>query len=246
MAQPPTPTRPADAAPGAARTSADDAAPAPPTTSSTSAGSGAGAASETPSALSSRELTSIAKGAATTPASEADETHTPAGTRLDVEFDVEVESRDGTAEDGGRANPDATSPPAATPAGPIPSEANAVSPQLASELEMLLASDGPVAECDADAEPSDPARTRARTDACSSVPDLGLQVAAPSDGAGSPHTRDGAVTFDTLVLAVAGLTLLAWSIGSLVAGASPRLTMLGVVAANLAFAGALLRRSASS
>lgn len=57
--------------------------------------------------------------------------------------------------------------------------------------------------------------------------------------------RDSTVTFDTVVLAVTGLTLLIWSVSNFLAGASTKLTVLGIVAANLAFAAALRRSTAS-
>ncbi|MEZ5966551.1 MAG: hypothetical protein R3F56_22130 [Planctomycetota bacterium] len=74
---------------------------------------------------------------------------------------------------------------------------------------------------------------------------LDTLVHEPAAVSSSMTQRDGAVTFDTVVLAVAGATLLLWSIGNLIAGSPLRMTVLGFVAANLAFAGALLRRSAS-
>jgi hypothetical protein len=57
--------------------------------------------------------------------------------------------------------------------------------------------------------------------------------------------NDTTVTFDTIVLAVTGFTLLVWSIVSFISGASAKLGVLGVVAANLAFAAALRRSTAS-
>lgn len=73
---------------------------------------------------------------------------------------------------------------------------------------------------------------------------LDVAPASTADADG-PIARDGVAAFDAVVLAVTGLTLLAWSLGNLAVGASAKVTVLGVVAANLAFAGALLRRSAT-
>lgn len=61
--------------------------------------------------------------------------------------------------------------------------------------------------------------------------------------AAPPPRRLHGVAIETLLLAIGGVTLVLWSFGSLVAGVSTKVTLLGIVAANLAFAGALMRRS---
>jgi hypothetical protein len=74
----------------------------------------------------------------------------------------------------------------------------------------------------------------------------GVLAEPPAQSTSSVLSRDGTLAFDTVILAVTGLALLAWALANLATGASAKVTVLGVVAANLAFAAALLRRSSAA